>query len=150
MGETVLEAMLFCDEQDARAFIALREKREAYEQKKQALGGDVLAVLQTVFPQKAEEMQLLDVWTPATYRRFTGAESGAWMTAILPPRFLPTPKSNRIRGLQNVVLATQYAQLPGGLPIAAEEGRRAILTLQKLREERKEREGAFGRMKKAF
>ena len=53
------------------------------------------------------------------------------MSQILPSRCFPTRLSNRVRGLDNVFLATQWQQCPGGLPIAAEGGRLAIEAIKK-------------------
>ena len=45
---------------------------------------------------------------------------------------MPTRKSNRIKELDNVILATQWIQAPGGLPIAAELGKLAAEEIAKI------------------
>ena len=81
-----------------------------------------------------DKLKCIDVWTPATYQRFTSSEIGSWMSFVLPSKKFPVRIKNRIKGLSNVVLATQWQQAPGGLPIAAEGGRLAIQTVTKLEE----------------
>ena len=48
------------------------------------------------------------------------------MSFVLPAGRLPVRLGGGVRGIPNVILATQWQQAPGGLPIAAECGRRAI------------------------
>lgn len=123
-GETVLQTLTFCDEQTAREFVALRKDKAAYERKKEELAKTMQIVIQRKFPKL--NLRLIDVWTPATYARYTGAEIGSWMSFILPKNTLPVRIPEKIDGLNNVVLATQWQQAPGGLPTAAEMGKRAI------------------------
>ena len=70
------------------------------------------------------------MWTPATYNRYVGSEIGSFMSFALPKRTPPLKISGKIEGLRNVVLATQWQQAPGGLPIAALFGREAITTIE--------------------
>lgn len=135
-GKTVLQTILFCDEESAKAWIALRQTdREAYRKKKERLSDVFLHLLTQQFPQMRGKLQCIDVWTPATYCRYTESEVGSFMSFALPERMLPIRMSNRIPGLSNVILATQWQQSPGGLPIAAEGGKKAIETI--VRQERK-------------
>jgi hypothetical protein len=76
-------------------------------------------------------LQCIDLWTPATYHRFTGSEMGSFMSFALPSKALPLRVGNRVNGLSNVILATQWQQAPGGLPIAAETGKIAAQTIDK-------------------
>ena len=77
------------------------------------------------FPSLSGKLNCLDVWTPATYRRFTDCEMGSYMSFVFLPERLPGRIKNRVDGFDNVLLATQWQRAPGGLPIAAECGRMA-------------------------
>jgi hypothetical protein len=55
----------------------------------------------------------------------------------MPNKHLPLPLSNRVKETDNVILATQWLQSPGGLPLAADSGRRAIKTIEKLERKKK-------------
>ena len=57
---------------------------------------------------------------------------GSFMSFALPSRAYPFCAGNRVKGLSNVILATQWQQAPGGLPIAADVGKRAIKTITSL------------------
>ena len=123
-GKTVLQTLTFCDEQTAKDFVELRKNKQEYNSKKQKLAEAVQALIQRKFPKLT--LQLLDVWTPATYERYFGAEVGSWMSFVLPKKHLPRRLPSTVSGIKNVVLATQWQMSPGGLPVAADMGKRAV------------------------
>ena len=125
-GKALLQTLTLCGEEDARAFIQLRADKKAYAEKKRCIATDVVEIITRKFPSLAGRLKALDVWTPATYQRYIGSEIGSWMSFILPPRRSPRTLDNRAKPLKNVVFATQWLRAPGGLPIAASEGKRAI------------------------
>ena len=126
-GKNLIQSMCFLSEEAAMEFVKMRKNDPAaYRRKKCWLGEMTLLILEQKFPETKGKLRLLDVWTPATYRRYTGSEIGSWMSFILPKRMLPLRSDNRVKGAKNLILATQWQQIPGGLPIAAEGGRLAI------------------------
>lgn len=125
-GKTVIQSLTFASEKDCREWIALRKNKTAYAQKKQELAEKVLQEIYEKFPCLIGKLKLLDVWTPATYERFTGAEIGSFMSFVLPKGKLPVRIPCEIAGAKNVILATQWQQPPGGLPTAAALGKHAV------------------------
>ncbi len=137
-GENLLQTITFTFEKDAKDFIALRKNdRASYNEKKKLLASLTQQLIEKQFPEMAGQLKCIDVWTPATYQRFTNAEIGSFMSFVLPPKAFPLCAKNRVKGLPNVILATQWQQAPGGLPIAADVGRKAIQTI--VTQERKHR-----------
>lgn len=131
-GKSLLQTLTLCDEKEATAFIQLKENKEAYAEKKRNIANNIIEILTHQFPSLEGKLHCLDVWTPATYRRYTGSEIGSWMSFILPPRRIPRTLDNRAVPFKNVVFATQWLSAPGGLPIAATEGKRAIESVAKM------------------
>lgn len=129
-GHSILQTMAFCDEDAARDFIALRREGEAYAKRKREIAAHVERLIIAQFPQLAGKLTLLDVWTPASYRCYVNSEIGSYMGFAFGGGVLPLAVSNRVRGLDNVVLATQWLQAPGGLPIAAKCGKAAIAAIK--------------------
>ena len=129
-GKCVIQSMTFCSESDACAFIDMRrDSREAYRLKKERISMAIEHLIVSHFPTLAGKLHPIDVWTPATYRRFTHSEMGSYMSFAMPSFCLPTAKDCRIKGLSNVLMATQWLELPGGLPTAAAMGKRAAETV---------------------
>ncbi|MBQ7387027.1 MAG: NAD(P)/FAD-dependent oxidoreductase [Clostridia bacterium] len=125
-GKNILQTLTFCYEDDAKRFIALRDgDRDAYNAKKREIAEILIELIVGHFPEMRGKLECIDVWTPATYHRYTKSEMGSYMSFALPSKTIPLPRGSRVRGLKNVVLATQWQQSPGGLPIAAAVGKRA-------------------------
>lgn len=130
-GKNLLQTMIYCKEKEALSFISLSRDKTAYKAKKERISQIISKIITDKFPSLREKVNCIDVWTPATYRRYVGSEMGSWMAFALPPKTMPKKLDNRVKGLKNVILATQWLQTPGGLPIAASSGRRAIETILK-------------------
>lgn len=130
-GKNILQAMIYCKEDEACDFISLNRDKDAYKERKQQIADAVMEIVMQKYPQLCGKLECLDVWTPATYRRFVGSEIGSWMSFALPPKKLPLMLGNRIKGLKNVILGTQWLQAPGGLPIAADAGIKAVKAIPK-------------------
>ena len=129
-GQTLLQTLTFTYEEDSKDFIRLhKQNREAYNQRKKEIAELTLQLIEKQFPQTKDKLQCIDMWTPATYRRFTGADIGSFMSFVLPSKAFPLCAGNRVKELSNLILATQWQQSPGGLPIAADVGKKAIQTI---------------------
>lgn len=146
-GETVVQVMAFCSEPDARRILSL--PRPDYAAFKQRLAEAFGRILETACPpvRGAGGIRCLDIWTPVTYRRFTGSQIGSFMSFTLTPRGLLRegafgllgrlrPPAGSLPGVDNALLAGQWLHAPGGLPIAANEGRRAAHMAQRFLRER--------------
>ena len=132
-GMTVLQSMIFCDEKRSLDIIGLKKSNKSeYISLKKEFALATEEIIRKNLKKSDASLNLLDVWTPATYTRYTASEIGSYMSFIMPSKLMPTRKSNRIKGLSNVILATQWQQCPGGLPIAASGGRAAIKTVDRL------------------
>ncbi len=132
-GKNILQTMTFCYEDEARKFIELRDNnREMYEKRKQELSKLLEKLIISRFPEVNGRLKCIDVWTPATYKRYTNSEVGSYMSFVLPSKMIPRRISARVSGLSNLFLATQWQQLPGGLPTAAECGRAAAMEIARI------------------
>lgn len=131
-GNTVIQTMTFCTEKESRRFIRLKESIEKYRNKKREIADASERVLTMKFPKLKGKLECIDVWTPATYHRYTGAQTGSYMSFILPKKYIPTIPKVKVEGYQNVVLASQWSTPPGGLPIAAAAGKRAVKVINSM------------------
>ncbi|MBQ8405359.1 MAG: NAD(P)/FAD-dependent oxidoreductase [Clostridia bacterium] len=128
-GETIIQSLTFCNETTCREFIEMRKNPIKYRAKKKELAQIIQNAIERKFPQLSGKLQLIDVWTPATYHRYTNAEIGSYMAFLLPSKTLPKKLNNLVKGRPRVILASQWLQSPGGLPIAAQVGKDAILRI---------------------
>lgn len=130
-GKSLLQAMVYSTEKTAKEYIALRRDKEAYKAKKEALARDIKKIAEAVLPSLKGTLRCIDVWTPATYQRYVNSEIGSWMSFGFSGGFLPRRLPFYVKGLKNVLLATQWLQSPGGLPTAAGVGKEAALLICK-------------------
>ena len=131
-GKNILQSMTFCFEDDCRDFIELRKNdREAYKAKKEMLSSIIMRLIEEHCPTLRGKLTLIDVWTPASYNRFVGSEHGSFMSFAIPEKYAPIPLSLEVEGINNLLLATQWLQSPGGLPIAACMGKEAVNLINK-------------------
>lgn len=128
-GKNILQTMTYCFEKDANEFIELRKDIKAYKERKQSISAAIEEIIIEKFPEFKSQLKCIDMWTPATYRRYTNSEIGSFMSFAFPAKIFPKKVPNRISSVKNVVLATQWLQAPGGLPIAAGSGKKAIDTI---------------------
>ena len=135
-GKLCLQLMLFVPEGEARAWIDLRRDPVRYRREKAAFAAAAREAVLRAFPSLAPSLTVLDAWTPATYRRYTGAYLGNFIGYVLTGKALPPRISSRIRGSENGYLASGWMQMPSGLPSAARSGERtAEAVMRALRRE---------------
>jgi phytoene dehydrogenase-like protein len=120
-GGTALTTIFMADTYD---FWKKAKEEGRYEQEKQTLAEQVSRALCQRYPQCESKIEVVDIATPLTYERYTGAYHGAWMSMTEPgdkmKQFPGTCKD--ITGLY---FAGHRLMLPGGLPSAAASGRQA-------------------------
>lgn len=107
---------------------ALAENRDAYEAEKARLAAECRDVLSTMYPGFSESVEVVDVVTPMTYRRYAGVDRGSFMTWVMTPdtvsklRFIP----KTLPGLARAYLAGMWVMSPGGVPTGLATGRHVV------------------------
>lgn len=119
-GKTVLQATCFLSGKEAELWLS---RDGDYRERKAAFASAVADAIGTAFPYAS--FSLLDAWTPATYERYTGADRGDYIGWLLPAKKIPPRLPERIKGIENLFLASGWCRMPGGLPSAAASGLRA-------------------------
>ena len=134
--KAVLQVMFFLYEKEAKRFIrAYNTDREEYKLLKKKFAKAVKKRLIRRYPEIKDSIKTLDVWTPASYKRYFGNKSGAFMSfAMKKGKAVFYRLPSKVRAYGNVFIATQWQGTPGGLPTAALNGKRAIDEIQTLEE----------------
>jgi phytoene dehydrogenase-like protein len=95
-----------------------------YEEEKERLAVQISRAICQKYPEAEGKIEVIDISTPLTYERYTGAYRGSWMSVMKPGQ-----KMNRYPGFSEDIKGLYYAghrmTTPGGLPVAVESGRRA-------------------------
>ncbi len=133
-GNAVLQAMCFLPQKSCEAYVALKSSPGAYRKNKQNIAQIMHSIITSRFPQLEGLLSCIDVWTPATYKRYVGTDCGSYMSFVFPPARLPSRIPNKLRRFDNIYLATQWTRAPGGLPISAAEGKKCAELIAAKRE----------------
>jgi phytoene dehydrogenase-like protein len=103
-----------------------KKSRKEYEEYKNNIGLTILKMLEKEYPEFQGKIKLIDLVTPLTYHRYTGAQHGAYMPFLFDSRSKRFSHSGVIRHIKNLFLAGQWLFTPGGLPMALCTGFYAI------------------------
>ena len=126
-GKTVISVLLDQYSENYDYWNNLYKKdRNAYNRKKQEIATIVRGKIIAKFPQFKGDLKVLDVSTPKTLNRYTNASRGAYMGFLFTHKDDAFVHNGKILGLKNFLMAGQWLQCPGGLPLALAEGKFAI------------------------
>ncbi|HBF86412.1 MAG TPA: hypothetical protein DDW54_01890 [Clostridiales bacterium] len=123
-GKNVLQAFVFTDERDSLRLVECGSHAKEYAALKRKTAEKIKGVIEREYPELKDNIRLLDVWTPATYNRYFGSETGSYMSFTVPPKIIPFKAGGKLKEFDNVWLASQWLCPAGGLPSAAESGKR--------------------------
>lgn len=105
--------------------------RDEYLAKKEELCREVTDRILVQFPKLNGHIELLDCWSPLTYERYCNAYHGAYMSFITKKDVKAFKVKGVVKGLSNVLIASQWVMAPGGLPVAAAAGKFAVQRILK-------------------
>ena len=130
-NKTVCQTLVHLFDEDYRHWEEVYQNKALYRETKEKLANDIIQRLEIQFPEFKGKINLLDVFTPMTLKRYTNAFHGSYMTQFTKITTRLNHKGT-IRGLSNVFLCNSVLQTPGGLPYAAANGKFAAMRICKL------------------
>lgn len=122
-GKMVLQTNFSQSEASYKYWEELYADRVAYDQKKQEIAHQAMERVTAEYPFLAGKIRVLDVWTPMTYTRYCNSFQGAYMSFVTTKQAKSITVPGIIKGIENVMLASQWLMGPGGLPTAAAMGK---------------------------
>jgi phytoene dehydrogenase-like protein len=96
-----------------------------YEAEKQKLAERFIEILGNKWPQIKGKIAIWDVATPLTYERYLHSYKGSWMS-LLEKGSTMESYPTKPEKIKNLYFAGQRLTPPGGLPVAAETGRKSV------------------------
>jgi len=120
-GCSVLTAVIRGDTYD---YWKKAKEEGRYEEEKRAMADQVARALCRKYPQLEGKIDVIDIATPVTYERYTGAYHGSWMT-ILHKGDAMKAYPGYCKNTKGLYFAGHRIMPPGGLPLALDSGRRA-------------------------
>lgn len=124
-GKVVLQTLVFQTAEESRTWLELAKDPSHYQARKAEIAALTAHAIETAMPALRGHLSLLDVWTPATYHHYLGANAGAFLSYAFTPQAPLRGIPSRVPTIKRLSLATQWLSSPGGLPTAALAGKRA-------------------------
>jgi phytoene dehydrogenase-like protein len=101
-----------------------------YKAEKEKLAEKITSLLEEKIPETVGKIAVIDIATPLTYERYCGTLHGSWMTRMEKgDKMTAYPSTSEL--IKNLYFAGQRIQIPGGLPVAVDTGRKAVQYLCK-------------------
>jgi phytoene dehydrogenase-like protein len=120
-GCSVLTGMLI---DDTYGFWKKAKEEGRYEEEKRALADQISRAICRKYPQAENNIEVIDIATPLTYERYTGAYHGSWMGKICAgDKIRKYPGYSKY--ISGLYFAGQRIHSPGGLPVTLDTGRKA-------------------------
>jgi len=120
-GGTVLTTVFLDDTYD---FWKKAKDEGRYDAEKQALALQISRIICAKYPQAEGNIEVIDIATPLTYERYTGAYRGSWM-GIMKKGDKQAQYPGFLNSVKGVYFAGHRMMSPGGLPVALLSGRQA-------------------------
>lgn len=122
-GKMVIQSNFSQSEEDYQYWMALYSDRAAYGKRKKEIAREAMKRVAAEYPFLEGKLRVLDIWTPVTYARYCNAYKGAYMSFVTTKKAKSVTTPGIVKGIDNVILASQWLMGPGGLPTAAAMGK---------------------------
>jgi phytoene dehydrogenase-like protein len=122
-GKTVVRVMF---DSEFEYWRRLREDEKAYVAEKDRIADSVVAALDRRFPGLAARVEMRDVATPLTFRRYTGNWQGSFEGWQITPANWKKQIRKTLPGLEGFYMCGQWVEPGGGIPAVAMSGRNVV------------------------
>lgn len=109
--------------------------RAGYDQEKKRVANEFIAQVEKYYPHLSSQVEMVDVATPYTTRRYTLNRKGAWGAWLMTSDVMMERIERKLPELGNFYMAGQWVMC-GGVPPALYSGRHAVQLI--CRDEKKE------------
>ena len=124
-GKTCIRVILNTDNYQYWNDLRKNNKQE-YNQEKARIAKEIIEILDQRFGDIINNIDVIDVATPATFKRYTNNWKGGTQGWEWTPRLIPEFIKKELPGLENFYLIGQWVEVGGGVPTVAMSGRTVI------------------------
>lgn len=128
-GKQVIQTCISQFDEDFEYWKSL--SKDEYEKVKAELIEEIGKRIVRELPELEGDLEFLDAWTPITYERYMNAYHGSYMSFIVTAEGKQIKMKGKLKGINNLYVAGQWTNSPGGLPVAATSGKFAIQRILK-------------------
>lgn len=129
-NKTVCHSQIHQFDEDYLKWEELYLDKTIYRNEKERIAKEVVDRIEIQYPQFKGKINVLDIFTPMTLKRYTNVNRGAYMSLFTHDKSRLS-YNGHINGLENVFLASQWMLSPGGAPYAIAAGKYAAIRICK-------------------
>lgn len=122
-GKMILQTNFSQSEDDYKYWESLYMDKEAYNTRKDEIAEQAMERVIAEYQFLEGKIHVIDVWSPMTYTRYCNSYKGAYMSFVTTKQAKSITVPGVVKGIENVLLASQWLMGPGGLPTAAAMGK---------------------------
>lgn len=122
-GKMILQTNFYQTEADYKYWESIYTDKANYEKKKAEIAKQAMLRVEKEYPFLEGKIHVIDVWSLMTYARYCNSYKGAYMSFVTTKQAKSITVPGVVKGLDNVLLASQWLMGPGGLPTAAAMGK---------------------------
>ena len=108
-----------------------KNNKQEYNQEKDRISKEVIEILNQRLGNIKNNIDVIDVATPATFKRYTNNWKGSTQGWEWTPGLIPEFIKKELPGLKNFYLIGQWVEPGGGVPTVAMSGRNVIQIISK-------------------
>ena len=117
---TIVQAFIYQTEEDYDYWASL--SKDDYDKKKEEIASKIKDILVKKYACLKNNIEVLDSWTPLTFNKYYNAYYGAYMGFSFTNKSKLDKIPHKIKGLDNVFIASSWQSFVSGLPTAASAG----------------------------
>lgn len=130
-GKGIIQILMVQHDDEYQYWEDLYNDPEAYKAEKLRIASEIQQRLEKHYPQYQGKLSLVEICTPKSFNRYLGSYKGSYMGFIQTPYAPKLVHHGNVDGIDNLCLAGQWLQTPGGLPNALVTGKFAVQRLIK-------------------
>jgi phytoene dehydrogenase-like protein len=119
-GKTLVTVMI---ESNYDYWARLHEDSHKYREEKERVADIAIEQIERRFPGFRSQVEMIDVATPVTFKRYTGNWQGSYEGWQITPEIVSLSMGKTLPGLDNFFMAGQWVMPGGGIPSGAMAGR---------------------------
>lgn len=119
----VIQCSIPQDTKDYEYWSGIYGDRDTYSAEKERIARDIEERICEQYPELKGRLALLSTYSPVTFTRWCGAYKGAYMSFFETKGHKSLTAKSTVKGVSNVLVASQWLTTNGGLPTAVTYGK---------------------------
>ncbi|MCK4796682.1 MAG: NAD(P)/FAD-dependent oxidoreductase [Spirochaetes bacterium] len=127
-GKSVLKVLFHTDYSFWKKLYTNKKK---YNEEKNKIAQLLIPILEKYYPEISKQIEMIDIATPVTYKRYTGNHNGTWEGWLIDTKTIDIKMKDYIPKIKNFYMSGHWVEIGGGVPLVALSARNTIQVICK-------------------